>query len=97
MGDLVVTEADMQALCGALATALSDLEALRASLQRMDVSCVGAAPLTEAERTFTSTRSGDLMRLGAGISDRHTEAEQVVPTLRGTDHRIADSAQRRAD
>lgn len=97
MGDLVVTEADMQALSGALATALSGLAALQGSLQRMDVSCVGAAPLVEAERTFTRTRRGDLTALGAGLSERHTEVEQVVPTLRSTDHRVAGGAERRAD
>ena len=97
MGDLVVTEADLQVLGGALATALSDLAALQASLQRIDVSCVGAAPLAEAERTFTSTRRGDLTALGAGLADRHTEVEQVVPTLRTTDHRVAAGAERRAD
>jgi hypothetical protein len=97
VGDLVVTEADMQALGGALATVLSDLEAVQSSLQRMDVTCVGAAPMVEAERSFTSTRSGDLTTLGKGLSDRHTEVEQVVPTLRTTDHRVADAAERRAN
>lgn len=97
MGDLVVTEGDMRSLAGALEAALTDLQAVQNALQRMDVGCVGAAPLIEAERTFTSTRRTDLTGLGKDLSERHQEAEQVAPTLRTTDHRLADDAQRRAN
>ncbi|SEN24319.1 hypothetical protein [Actinacidiphila rubida] len=97
MGDLVVTEADMHALGGALTAVLDDLQALQGALLRMDAACVGAAPLLESQRTFTDTRRGDLTALGKGIADRHGEVEQVAPTLRTTDHRLAGDAQRRTD
>jgi len=97
VGDLVVTEADLQALGSALATALGDLEALQGALRRMDVSCVGAAPLIEAEKTFTSTRRADLTALGSAVTERRHEVAQVAPTMRTTDHRVASHAQHQAD
>jgi hypothetical protein len=94
MADLAITEADLQSLSAALVATLNDLEALQSSLRHMDVGPVGAPPLLEEERTFTSTRDSDLTVLGEGIADRHGEVERVAPTLRATDHRLASNVQR---
>ena len=94
MADLAMTEADLQSLSAALVMTLNDLEALQSSLRHMDVGPVGAPPLLEEERTFTSTRDHDLTVLGEGIADRHGEVERVAPTLRATDDRLASNVQR---
>jgi hypothetical protein len=94
MTDLAVTEADLQSLSAALAMTLNDLEALQHSLRHMDAGPVGAPPLLEEEQTLTSTRDNDLTVLGEGIAARHDDVERVVPTLRATDHRLANHVQR---
>jgi hypothetical protein len=92
MGDLTVSEADLGTLGTALARSLGDLEALRRSLRNLDMSAVGARPLTDAERTYARTRHDDLTALGAELAARQDEIDRVVPTLTATDHRLAGQA-----
>ena len=94
MADLVITDADLEMLRGALRLALTDLEGLKKSVSAMDADSVGAPPLIAAQTSFTEARDQDIAALGAGATALANKIDEVGNEIKATDLRLGSQARR---
>ncbi len=93
MADLVISDADLELLRGALRLVLTDLQGLQKSVSAMDAAPVGAAPLIAAQENFTGARRTDIATLGAGATALADKVDKVGKGMTATDLGLGGQAQ----
>lgn len=94
MADLVISDADLEMLRGALRLVLTDLEGLRKSVSATDEAPVGAAPLIAAQTRFAEARRQDIEALGTSSVVLADKVDEVSSTMKATDLKLGSQAER---
>lgn len=92
MADLVLTDAALESLKSALAAAVKDLEAVQHSLNKADVSGLGADSMIDAESQYATLRAADLTATGTSIEDLKEKADKVGQTMSEADLHLGTGA-----
>ncbi len=92
MADLVLTDAALESLKSVLSAAMKDLEAVQHSLNKADVSVLGADSVIDAESLYATLRAADLTAAGTGIGDLQEKVDKVGQEMTTVDLRLGTGA-----